>query len=107
LPAKENQNYSTLIQSASISDRDNLIRQIFFSSDRTLSSLGFKRDGIPKFSGYKFEVVYLDKKDNAVYITFDGNSYLSAFIKGRLKSWNNSSKFDEEIEKWISSIISN
>jgi hypothetical protein len=104
MPPKGVFNYSTLIQKAPEPEKDGVVRQFFFDADRTMTSLGFKRDGVPAFSGRKFEIVYLDDAKAAVHLTFDGATNLSAFFRGRVKSWNKPTLFDNEIGDWIHAI---
>lgn len=101
MPQKEVINYSTLIQRAPEHEKDGVVRQFFFNADRVMSSLGFKRDGTPSFSGREFKIVYLDSDGGAIHLTFDGAANLSAFFRGRIKSWNKPSRFDKEIGDWI------
>jgi hypothetical protein len=101
MPTKEIFNFSTLIQRAPESERDGVVRQFFFDADRTMMSLGYKRDGTPTFSGREFKITYLDGGSRVVYLTFDGSANLSAFFQGRVKSWNKPTVFDKEIGDWI------
>jgi hypothetical protein len=97
-------NYSTLIQKAPEPEKDGVVRQFFFDADRTLTSRGFKRDGVPSFSGRGFKITYLDEAGAAAHLTFDGTSSLSVFFRGKAKSWNKPVLFDNEVGAWIDSI---